>query len=67
MARIHKQRHTQEEKEEPLEHKSSKGLTSIKGEDDLEELNGIRVGQKKEEKGCVKTVFDPLYQGMIHL
>jgi hypothetical protein len=42
-------------------------LVSVKGENDLEELDGVGVGQKKEEKGGVKTVFDSLYQGMIHL
>lgn len=67
MARVHKQRQTQEEKEETLEHKSSKGLVSVKGENNLEELDGVGVRQKKEEKGGIKTVFDSLYQGMIHL
>ncbi len=67
MARIHKQCHTQEEKEESLEHKSSKGLISVKGENDLEELYGVGVGQKEKQEGCIKTVFDTLYQGVIHL
>lgn len=61
MARVHKQRHTQEEKEEPLEHKTRKGLTSVKGEHCLEELNCVGVGQKEKQQGCVKTVFDALY------